>query len=238
VSGDPLQFAARLGYSDVVLLLIKNGHPDRQRDAGGASLLHLAAQNGHANVTAVLLSRGASVADVDDTGYTPVHAAAKLGFRDVLQQLVRRGGDVKGENRARSDDGGVAAKREVNPPLLLAAAEGHTDCVSLLLQKGADVAQEGLNEMTALHAASSAGQLAVVELLLEAHHAHKTLWLGDADGNTPLHLAVANGHTAVASALIQRGADASAKDNNGATPIDLAAGNAEMMAIVAPHGEL
>ena len=88
VTGDALQFAARLGYSDVVLLLIKNGFPDRQRDVGGCSLLHLAAQNGHANVTAVLLSRGASVHDVDDAGLTPLHAAARLGFRDVAQQCV------------------------------------------------------------------------------------------------------------------------------------------------------
>jgi ankyrin repeat protein len=221
----------------VVLLLIKNGFPDRQRDMSGGSLLHLAAQNGHANVTAVLLSRGASVHDCDDSGWTPLHSAAKLGYRDVAQQLLRRGGDPRGITRQRADEP-QAARRPVDPPLVLAAREGHSDVVALLLDKGADVGDEGLHEATSLHVAAAAGHTAVVELLLEGHGGHKALWLADADGNTALHLAVTAGHTAVAAALLARGADVHARDNDGKTPVDLAAGDEQMLAVLSPHQEL
>jgi len=187
----------------------------------------------------VLLSRGASVHDVDDSGFTPLHAAAKLGYRDVCQQLLRRGGDARGLTRLRTDDGGAATRRPVDPPLVLAAREGHTDVVSLLVEKGADVGDEGLHEATALHVAAEKGHTAVVELLLEGHGGHKALWLADAEGNTALHLAVAGGHAETAAALLARGADTHARDNKGLTAMDLAASSPDMLAVLAPHsGEL
>jgi len=248
ITGDALQFAARLGFSDIVLLLIKNGHPQRQRDTSGSSLLHIAAMHGHANVTGVLLSNRASVFDVDNAGYTPVHAAAKLGHRDVLSLLLRKGGELaaSGAKRVRTDDGGRAARLEVDSPLHLASQEGHVDCVSLLLASGADAAAPGLLDQNSVHVASEFGQPDVLRLLLESPHGHRAALAGDSEGSTPLHLAAAKGSGGeggegvleAARVLLQYGADAQRKSNTGVTPLELAEGDEAMRTVLLQREEL
>ncbi|GAU98812.1 hypothetical protein RvY_09905 [Ramazzottius varieornatus] len=58
-------------------------------------------------------------------GRAPIHYAADYGQKEVIEYLISKGADVNAV-----DKHGISA-------LLAAIWEGHTDCVRLLLQKGA-----------------------------------------------------------------------------------------------------
>uniref|UniRef100_T1JLU3 Uncharacterized protein n=1 Tax=Strigamia maritima TaxID=126957 RepID=T1JLU3_STRMM len=62
--------------------------------------------------------------DID--GRPPLHYAADYGQKEVIQYLIEKGADLNSK-----DKHGISA-------LLAAIWEGHTDCVRLLLQKGAN----------------------------------------------------------------------------------------------------
>ncbi|POM78844.1 Hypothetical protein PHPALM_3577 [Phytophthora palmivora] len=91
-----------------------------------------------------------------------------------------------------------------------AARYGHAEVISLLLQRGADVAATEEDGWTALHYAAANGKTAVVSLLLQ-HGADVAAT--KEDGWTALHYAAANGKTEVVSLLLQHGADVAASDN-------------------------
>ncbi|OQV19134.1 putative Myotrophin [Hypsibius exemplaris] len=58
-------------------------------------------------------------------GRAPIHFAADYGQREVIEYLLSKGADVNAV-----DKHGISA-------LLAAIWEGHTDCVKLMLEKGA-----------------------------------------------------------------------------------------------------
>lgn len=80
------------------------------------------------------------------------------------------------------------------PPLLIAAAGGHTECVELLVSRDAPLDATSLGGETAVHAAAAAGQLDTIELLVGLGCPLDT---PDRSGSTPLALAAANGQSAV-----------------------------------------
>jgi hypothetical protein len=88
----------------------------------------LAAANGHSTTVDLLLEKGADLTVKDNQGQNIIHAAAALGQDNVLQLLLRK--DIKWDLEARILD--------VKTPLLLAATNGHSTTVDLLLEKGAD----------------------------------------------------------------------------------------------------
>lgn len=75
---------------------------------------------------------------------------------------------------------------------------------------------------TALHLAAFFGRYPVVSALLDAH-ADANVWSRAFIRNYPLHSACAGAHTQCALALIPVTTDLDAKDNNGYTPLMLAA---------------
>src|SRR5882757_433400 len=72
--------------------------------------------------------------------------------------------------------------------------------VEMLLAHGADVAQRGINDFTALHVAAGHGDLDAVEILL-AHGADPNAITRIDELETPLEVAVAAGHAVVAERL-------------------------------------
>src|SRR5580700_2509853 len=90
-------------------------------------------------------------------------------------------------------------------PLHCAAWKGHADAVTLLLQRGADVADENQNGHwggTALHAAAHGNQKAVAEVLIQnGADVNKVCF----KGTTPLQETVAHKATAVARLLKANG---------------------------------
>eukprot|EP00037_Helgoeca_nana_P018092 m.172629 g.172629 ORF g.172629 m.172629 type:complete len:858 (+) comp24291_c0_seq2:37-2610(+) len=125
----PLWMASRCGYADVVqVLLDSNGAVDAVRPSAGDSPLCMASQQGHAEVVRVLLRAGAQVNKLDKNGNTPLLVACAAGNHGgVVRALVESGADVNHTSR-----GG-------DSPFLNAAFQGSLDCVSILLDSGADI---------------------------------------------------------------------------------------------------
>jgi len=160
--------------------------------------------------------------------------AAPNRREQLLLTAAREGCVADIENLLESGLGIDAPGSAGETALHLAAANGRTAVVNLLLSLGADpmvrttapladtVSLAGAASRTAAHAAAAAGHHAALSALLE--HDTSALAVSDAGGDTCLHLACANGHEAVAELLLRRqGVDAQST-TTGATPLAVAAG--------------
>jgi ankyrin repeat protein len=106
-------------------------------------------------------------------------------------------------------------------PLHLAAFYGKLDAARLLLNKGAEAKARSTNAMNnmAIHAASAAGHVPIVKLLLEFGTPANAQQAG---GWTSLHAAAQNGYLEMAQLLLESGANVSVRADNQQRPIDLA----------------
>jgi ankyrin repeat protein len=124
------------------------------RGLGGATPLMAAALYGDASLVKTVLDAGANPNAANDAGATPLMWA--VSDIDKVRVLLDAGADV----RARSDDGR-------SPILAAAGIRGNHDVVALLLDRGANPATAGVNIITPLVEAAKKGDEATVRLLLE-----------------------------------------------------------------------
>ena len=96
-----------------------------------------------------------------------------------------------------------------DPPLLLAAGNGHLACVKLLVNEGADLEQRGMMKESPLSRAAHNGHFQTVKYLIEEGAELDPLDLGD---NTPLHWAAMRGHVEIIKYLLDEGADKTLKN--------------------------
>ena len=95
----------------------------------------------------------------------------------------------------------------------MAASCGQPALAEFLRERGS---QEPAATLT-IHEAVEKGELGEVTALLEKNAA--LISSKDAKGRTPLHLAAANAHRAMAELLMRWKADVNARDNDGQTPL-------------------
>ena len=171
----------------------------------------------------------------------PLYYAAMLGFRDLAECLIAK----------HPQHVTVRGGREVTP-LHVAALEGHSDILSLLIEHGADLNGRGKFGDTPLNRASERGRLEAGRFLLnrgadvDVQCEYKNTALAAAAargyvefaqillehgamidvrcelGRTPLHWAAINGRTEVVRLLLERGADTHVRDEDGKTASELA----------------
>lgn len=145
--------------------------------------------------------------------------AAQRGDVDKLRAMLHRRPDVMLDDGVGGDSGYT--------PLHYAAREGHAECVRALLASGANAnARTRAGGATPLHRAAFTGSGACVMLLLEGG---ADPCLRDADGESALHKASANGHADVVRALLRAGGErgiAGERDRKGMTPVERAADEA------------
>lgn len=104
-------------------------------------------------------------------------------------------------------------------PLMIAAIKGHLGPARQLIQRGAEVNKTG---WTPLHYAASRTEPDSVEMarLLLEHHAY--IDAESPNRSTPLMLAAMYGHADLVRLLLEEGADASLRNEQGMTAVDFA----------------
>jgi hypothetical protein len=166
----------------------------------------VAAQMDNASMARKLLKNGGSPNTVDPlTGQSVLILALREGANDVVTLLLAQPGiDLE------------LAAPNGNRALMMAAFKRNKAAVLALLAKGAIVTYPG---WTPLHYAAAGGDDEIVRILLE-HHAYI-----DAETPsklTPLMIAAREGHEAAARLLMQEGADATLRNNEGLSAAQIA----------------
>jgi ankyrin repeat protein len=208
-SGEALHFAVRAGKLPEVKRLVNAGTPVDARDALGGTPLLDAAFAGYTDIADFLIQHGADVnARHHEAGSTPIQYAVLTGRIAMVRLLLQAGAQTKGDYR----DG--------QSLLHVAAARGNAPVIDALVEAKADVQALDANENTPLDSAVLHGQTAAVESLLR-HHADAK-YTHPIDGRGALHEACMRGYSSLVVPLVEAGADPTARDRFGQTPLDIA----------------
>jgi uncharacterized protein len=253
--------AASIGDLKTVEMLVKAApQAVAQRDKDGMTPLHRAVQHGHEEVVTFLLDNKAEVDALDSLKFTPLRWAIIDRATGLVETLLQHGAAVNPRNKrpppplyeaaGRSGELEViklllAYKADVNggdaadrTPLLHAAETGQTDVVRLLLTHHAEVNLQDHWGRIPLELAANQGHPDTVRVMLDAGadvHAYCKF-----DAGTPLHWAAdglpaaERGSAEAARLLLDRGAAINATNEDGNTPLHLAAlhGRAEVAAVL------
>lgn len=233
--GNVLAYAAVCGSIESLEWLLSPA-----ADAGYTALqldsaLRIAAEKGDAPSVKLLLEAGADVADdeewadicenLEDGGENAdclsLLRAAETVPKHVLVQAAQRGDAEEVRRCLLSGADALAACRALFP----AAAGGHTECVTLLLEAGADVNVKSELCHTCLMLAAEGGHAECVHLLLDAGADVNAV---AEDGMSSLLLASAAGHAECVKLLIEAGADVHLEDYSGCSIVMRAAEKGHM----------
>ncbi len=216
----------------------------------------------HISIIKMLLEHGAHVnVQEKNYGFSPLYHAVSRGDVLIAQMLLDHGADVDIRDRLpveRPEEFG-------EPLLCRAARNGDLEVVRLLLQHGADpmvrtekgltsaaiAYQQGYGELGILLTAGTSshlipsGLLPLLDRIEKEYDIEKVKALfsqgkiniheKDERGFTLLHWAVSRGNAAIATRLLQHGADPTAKTNTGLLPDTIArrCNNWELAALLA-----
>lgn len=236
----PLHWSCMGGYREIVETILKRAkseEPDSSRlleyinaaNQAGITALMEAARRNHLAVVKVLLSFGADYVacrvDRGPSGVTALHDACYKGCREVAIHLLEVASqELEGERFVQFVN---ARNNQGKTPLHDAASTGRSRLVRLLVGKyNADYTISTPHGHTPLHMASFSGHIGAVSALLETalqdqDHGgfasfldHKNRWY-----RTALYDACHQGHTDVIRMLLDHGADYTAANDNGVTPL-------------------
>lgn len=204
----PLMAACAAGKTEAARALLAGGAKPNARSKGGKTALMYAALFADAATVRALLDAGAHYDARSDDQWTPLMFAANRGDPGAMTALLAAGANVDARNRW-----GQTA-------LMAATRSGDAVKVQALLAAGANPNLQDNAGETALSIAAAGGDdvpLQVVEAILAAK---PDLRLANAEGVTPLMRAADRGDQAKVIALLNAGAPADAKDQNGWTALD------------------
>jgi ankyrin repeat protein len=196
----PLQVAERAKRTGAVAILRRSGGGG----GGAAADIFDAARSGDVQRVNALVTQDPSVVNAKDPrfGATPLHFAALKGHEAVVDLLLASGADPKAVNK----DG--------ETPLQVAERARQT-AVLPYLRPGAGSASASLVE------AVKAGDLAKVQQMLQ-DNPRLVNQKDPSYSATPLHYAALRGNVPMVQLLLSRGADATATNRDGETPLQVA----------------
>lgn len=205
--------------------------------------LHCACINPNPKYLKALMDTGAELQTIDTDLRRPVHYAAACEGPEPLQLLIAAGANLTDQDNRKKNCLHLAAMtgrahnirlilqtspnlvsirdRKSMTPIAYACKFGHVEAVKTLLEFKAKLnVGAGQTRMTPVMYASAYGHYPLVEFLLDA----KARVLGkDKFKRTALTVAVRNGHTKIASLLLQRGSEWDHVDSSMNTPLHYAA---------------
>ncbi|KAL7287477.1 hypothetical protein TKK_0018577 [Trichogramma kaykai] len=241
-----LQVAAHQGQRELCHLLLEAGASLTVTDDDGDTPLHYAAFGNQAEIMELLLSRGAAIDAINNGLCSALHVAVNKQHPECVRTLLRHGCDVNlqdsygdtglhdsiGKESTEIFDALCSAsrfdytlrnKRGFNV-LHHAALKGNARATERLLMRArqlVDVKKE--DGFAALHLASLNGHCDVAAKLLAENIGKAEVNLRNNRGQTPLHLAVSQGHLALVELLVARHkADIFCQDEDGDTPLHIA----------------
>ncbi|MDJ0805706.1 MAG: ankyrin repeat domain-containing protein [Gammaproteobacteria bacterium] len=137
-------------------------------------------------------------------GQTALHVAARKGSLVIVKMLLQSGADQE------------AVNQQGHAPLASALLARNTLVADYLVKQGASLDPDALLRETVLLGQADRD---VIDFLKKQGASSNT---PDAEGYTPLHLAILNGHRVIAKYLVERGADIDLTDRAGRTPLQIA----------------
>ncbi|HMV77153.1 MAG TPA: ankyrin repeat domain-containing protein [Leptospiraceae bacterium] len=159
-----------------------------------------------------------------ETGRTALHYAAEKGFKEIAELLL--------ENQVNS---GIKMATGLNLPVHLAAYNGQTDIIKLLVSKGADIHAVNGRTETPLFLAAQNGHMETVKFL---HSKGADLNQKNISQETPIIIAAYNDHDETVKYIAENGGNVNAKDYAGQTALHwaAAAGKTELVKFLIKKG--
>ncbi|KAH6782955.1 hypothetical protein C2S52_007914 [Perilla frutescens var. hirtella] len=176
--------------------------------------LHVAAMLGHVDFVKEIIGRKPQlVNELNSQKSSPLHLASAEGHVDVVRALL-------------SADQSTCLVRDKNEltPLHLAASKGRVEVMRVLLEAQPDAARLTVyGGESILHLCVKRYQLEALKLVVEAvDEPHELVNSRDVDGNTALHLAVADKQVETTKFLVSvGGVEMNAVNNEGMTTMDV-----------------
>ncbi|CAM9533477.1 unnamed protein product [Ectocarpus sp. 13 AM-2016] len=154
----PLIFAASMGHSSVLGILLSKGANVSIVTDTGVTALHVAVEGGHAAATRVLAEAGADLNRPDPQGFSPLHVVADFGFTDVMRALIDAGANVD-----------IRTPVDGETPLFRAMTEGQLEATRELLRANANplITRAPLPTLLPLDSAARNGNLVVMRELIQ-----------------------------------------------------------------------
>ena len=205
-----LHIACSKGSKRLTKLCLRYGIDINTRNGAGETPLHAlvsASFPGQATLGEYLLCKGAHVDAKDNAGITPIMLASKLGHINCLQFLLPLA------SLGETDVHGCCA-------LHLAFRSFQRLSIETLMKAGAELAEcIDIQGQTPIHDMAYSGNTELLLFILERCVDIASISIQDEKGFTPLHSGVAGNQANTVQLLLQWGANASAVDGNGLTPL-------------------
>jgi len=200
----PLLLSVIHNHTKLTELLLKKGASSQVKNAEQQSPVLIALLNQNESMLSLLV--GAKKAALPS-----LHLALELNDNGILKVLLRHSADAI-----------ETLDEQEKTPFYSAVEKGNVEAARLLLAKGANPSVTwGTAQLNALHVASERGDIEMLEYLLQTH-ALTLIDAQNANGDTPLHLAVQTGQANVISLLLEAGSYHKTKNEQDQTPIELA----------------
>lgn len=232
-----LFFAIKATSSEAAHLLLDRGADADHVLDDATTAVKLAMYQKKYDIAARLIERGADLKAYDRNGNQLLHAAVLANQPKLVRLLIKKGADpdaLTGESEVvwRYEVNFTSAPYIVYPksPLLLAAENGASEIVQLLVDAGADTkfrSEDGTNIVLASARSNPETLALALKLAPDANIVNKS-------GRTPLHLLLSLGTENPITAeqismmfqlLADRGAAITTPDKNGVTPLAMANGD-------------
>lgn len=174
-------------YSMTMELLKAGADVNKKSNDGGTPLIYSVLTKQEV-ITRVLIDKNVDINATDNAGFTALMWASGEGFVGMVELLIENGADVTKSNK------------NGNTALHLVARRGYANIAKILLTSGANI-NASYNGITPLMAASIAGHIKTVDLLLK-NGADKEV--KSKIGKTAYMYAVESGNNEVANILNRR----------------------------------
>lgn len=212
--GETLLKAVRFGQVDGVELLLEANAWTEFKDDDGRTPLLCAVEDNNIVLVELLLRSKADWNAIDNSKLTALHLASLNGHADIVRKLL----EIPEVDTNAQDEQNETA-------LHLAVKNGHQSTIEWLLAYFANVNAKDKKGFTPLHLAAGRRGPTIVKLILGGKDIEVDARANN--GRTPLMQACNRAAfpdcEKIVKLLLEKGADASASDHNGETPLFLSA---------------